>query len=167
MTSRGLAGRHLAPPEAGLAPAVASHRPATGALSAMGAFCAANALPVAAWIFAGGAIAGVGCFAVDRRHRVSAGPGWLAVRRISTRWVRTDSIALITSVARVLAMQDADGRRRGVPAAYLRAEPNLLERVGIDVQRSVAAGLQAPPKVLKLLGLGYVPSPADVSPPGS
>ncbi|MFI0808512.1 hypothetical protein [Streptomyces echinatus] len=76
--------------------------------------------------------------------RVSAGPGWLASRRLlRTRRVRTDllvAVRPVDGVSRRLVLRDGFGGRVELDPEVLVANPDLWHRLDEDARRSEAAG---------------------------
>ena len=79
------------------------------------------------------------------RSATTAGPGWLARRRIKgSSWVRTDQLVEVRAsygVGQVnLRLRDRDGRRLFIPLPAVTVCPALLARLRKDVRTSAAAG---------------------------
>jgi hypothetical protein len=76
--------------------------------------------------------------------RVSAGPGWLATRRLlRTRRIRTDlltAVRPVDGVSRRLVLRDALGGRVEIDPEVLIGNPDLWYRLDEDARRSEAAG---------------------------
>ncbi|MFG2731213.1 hypothetical protein [Streptomyces canus] len=96
-------------------------------------------------------------FAVLLPHRVSAGPGWLAVRGPwRRRTVRTDALAGIRQygdVAPHLVLWDAYGHRLELDPRVLAANPLIWHELDTGVRRSIERGtLRQGADVLQHLG---------------
>ncbi|MYW20763.1 hypothetical protein GT039_35680 [Streptomyces sp. SID2955] len=76
--------------------------------------------------------------------RVSAGPGWLATRRLlRTRRVRTDLLSAVRpvdGVSRRLVLRDTLGNRVEIDPEVLTGNPDLWYRLDEDARRAEAAG---------------------------
>ncbi|MER6535644.1 hypothetical protein ACWDE0_17530 [Streptomyces sp. 900105755] len=89
--------------------------------------------------------------------RVTAGPGWLAVRgALRRRTVRTDSLVSVGQygdVAAHLVLRDTRGNRLELDPAVLHANPLLWHELDTGVRRSVERGtLRRGTEVLARLG---------------
>ncbi|MFF8732475.1 hypothetical protein ACF073_39345 [Streptomyces sp. NPDC015171] len=77
--------------------------------------------------------------------RVTAGPGWLATRRLlRTRRVRTDlliAVRPVDGVAQRLVLRDALGNRVEIDPEILIRNPDLWYRLDEGARRSEAAGI--------------------------
>ncbi|MFI6352255.1 hypothetical protein ACIBJF_06215 [Streptomyces sp. NPDC050743] len=90
-------------------------------------------------------------------QRVSAGPGWLAVRTPwRRRMVRTDALVSVwqyDGVSSHLVLRDADGRRLELDPRVLTANPLLWHELDTGVRRSTERGtLRQGADVLERLG---------------
>jgi hypothetical protein len=76
--------------------------------------------------------------------RVSAGPGWLATRRLGrTRRVRTDlltAVRPVDGVSQRLVLRDARGGRAEIDPEVLIRNPDLWYRLDEGARRAEAAG---------------------------
>ena len=90
-------------------------------------------------------------------HRVSAGPGWLAVRGpVRRRRVRTDALVVVGQygdVATRLVLRDAFGNRLELDPRVLVANPLIWHELDTGVRRSLERGtLRQGTDVLRQLG---------------
>ncbi len=83
-------------------------------------------------------------FTILLPERVTAGPGWLAVRGLVRRQaVRTDKLVTVRQhggVSTHLTLRDADGRRLELDPRVLLANPLLWHELDTGVRRSRASG---------------------------
>lgn len=83
-------------------------------------------------------------FTILLPQRVTAGPGWLAVRGLVRRQaVRTDELVTVRQhgdVSTHLTLRDADGRRVELDPRVLLANPLLWHELDTGVRRSRASG---------------------------
>ncbi|MET7381315.1 hypothetical protein ABZT08_21240 [Streptomyces sp. NPDC005526] len=96
-------------------------------------------------------------FAVMLPQRVSAGPGWLAVRALGRRRViRTDmltSVRQYDGVSSHLVLRDIEGHRLELDPRILTANPFLWHELDTGVRRSLDRGtLRQGADVLERLG---------------
>ncbi|WP_449338565.1 hypothetical protein [Streptomyces chartreusis] len=84
-------------------------------------------------------------FTILLPERVTAGPGWLAVRGLVRRQtVRTDELVTVRQhgdVCTHLTLRDADGRRLELDPRVLLANPLLWHELDTGVRRSRASGI--------------------------
>ncbi|CAM5241091.1 hypothetical protein [Streptomyces aurantiogriseus] len=90
-------------------------------------------------------------------HRVTAGPGWLAVRGpLHRRAVRTDALTAVrqyTGVSAHLVLRDAHGHRLELDPRVLVDNPLLWHQLDTGVRRSLERGtLRQGADVLERLG---------------
>ncbi|MFC5217981.1 hypothetical protein [Streptomyces coerulescens] len=83
-------------------------------------------------------------FTILLPQRVTAGPGWLAVRGLVRRQaVRTDELVTVRQYGDVsahLTLRDADGRRLDLDPRVLLSNPLLWHELDTGVRRSRAGG---------------------------
>ena len=83
-------------------------------------------------------------FAILLPPRVSAGPGWLAVRTLwRQRTVRTDALTTVwqyDAVSSQLILRDTFGNKLALDARVLRANPMLWHELDTGVHRSLERG---------------------------
>lgn len=83
-------------------------------------------------------------FAILLPQRVTAGPGWLAVRGLlRRRAVRTDALVAVRQYGHVsahLTLHDTDGRRLELDPRILIANPLLWHELDTGVRRSRERG---------------------------
>ncbi|WP_030610043.1 hypothetical protein [Streptomyces fulvoviolaceus] len=96
-------------------------------------------------------------FAVLLPPKVTAGPGWLAVRSpLRRRTIRTDALVAVRQydgISSHLVLRDAFGDRLELDSRVLVANPLLWHEVDTGVRRSVALGtLRQGTDVLRRLG---------------
>jgi len=96
-------------------------------------------------------------FAVLLPPRVTAGPGWIAVRGpIRHRMVRTDALAAVRQYGGVsshLVLRDAQDRRLELDPRILAANPLLWHELDTGVRRSLERGtLRQGADVLRRIG---------------
>lgn len=83
-------------------------------------------------------------FTILLPQRVTAGPGWLAVRGLVRRQVvRTDALVTVRQygdVSAYLTLRDTDGRRLDLDPRILVTNPLLWHELDTGVRRSRASG---------------------------
>ncbi|GAA3782985.1 hypothetical protein GCM10022403_016880 [Streptomyces coacervatus] len=96
-------------------------------------------------------------FTVLLPPRVTAGPGWLAVRGLGRRrTVRTDALVAVgqfSGPSSHLVLRDADGHRLELDPRILAADPLVWHELDTGVRRSLERGtLRQGTDVLRTLG---------------